>query len=342
MEQIKSNIPMKGVVVSHIGGRSENQDSYGFSAIPIGFVVVVCDGMGGLRGGRMASTIAVNTIIQCLLSEPKESDPAEVLFNAIKQANVDIMRAGQENPEYAGMGTTVTAVIISKEAATVAHVGDSRIYQLRGREKVFRTFDHSMVFEMVKSGVITEEQARLSDQSNVILKALGVYPEVEPDIEVLPYAKGDRFVLCSDGFWGVMPEKEFLQKMTRRKELGTVVKEMVGEVESIGQSKGGNHDNLTAAVIEMNSNSLKKVKMTKKVKIILAVLAALLVASLTLNIIYISKYVKASKAGIEKVEKEVKEEGAKEEGAKENSEQQTPADEKGNATEEQKDEAATK
>ncbi len=290
MELIKTKFASKGVVVSRIGGRSENQDCYGFRDTPLGQVVVVCDGMGGMQGGRIASTIAVNSIIGYLASQSEDADVSDALVQAVGHANADIINTGSENPDLYGMGTTVTVLILNKTCATIAYVGDSRIYQLRGKKKVFRTFDHSMVFEMVKSGVLTEEQARLSEQSNVILKALGVYQEIVPDIHRLPYLKGDRFVLCSDGFWGAMPEKNFLSYVSHKTDkIANVIEHTANVVDKIGRDKGGNHDNLTAAIIDVKCNSLMKVKMSKTVKFILATLILLLVSSVALNVYFIVK-----------------------------------------------------
>ena len=100
------------------------------------------------------------------------------------------------------MGSTCTVLLINDTSAIVAHVGDSRVYQIRGRNKIFRTFDHSMVFDLVKQKVITEEQARLSAQSNVITRALGIKPDIEVDVVELPYDAGDRFILTTDGIHG--------------------------------------------------------------------------------------------------------------------------------------------
>lgn len=295
MEQITTNYPLVGTIDSRIGGRNENQDNYGYATTPMGLALVVCDGMGGLRGGRMASTIAVNTILRCLASVPQEADPSEALINAIRQANAEIINTGYSNPELQGMGTTATVIILNKKCATIAHVGDSRIYQLRGKRKVYRTFDHSMVFEMVKQGVLSEEQARNSEQSNVILRALGAGAEVEPEIAILPYIKGDRFLLCTDGFWGAMPEKEFLALVTRKGSLETIIETTADKVESIGNANGGKHDNLTAAIVEVQKNSSITTKMTKNAKLLIAALAVLLVASITLNVIYINRYAQLAK-----------------------------------------------
>lgn len=189
-----------GFIDSRIGGREENQDAAGIRDTNVGYLVVVCDGMGGMQGGSVASKLAVRTILDVVDAAEKDSNPAEVLMEAIQCANKAIISEGQNNPQLRGMGTTVTAILLTAYSAITAYVGDSRIYQVRKGKKVFRTFDHSMVFEMVKKKVITEEQARLSAQSNVILKALGISQDLEVTMSEQPYLRGDRFVLCTDGF----------------------------------------------------------------------------------------------------------------------------------------------
>jgi hypothetical protein len=142
-----------------------------------------------------------------------------------------------------------------------------------------------MVFEMVKRKALTEEQARLSAQSNVILKALGVSENVDPDVFELPYQKGDRFILCSDGFWGAMPEEDFLSEVSGRDAADKVLADMVKKVDEIGKNSGGKHDNLTAAFVDMKQESKLKEKMNKTAKIMIAALAASLLLSLIFNII---------------------------------------------------------
>ena len=284
MEYIKLKFPLKGVIESRIGGRDENQDSYGYRNVPMGAAVVVCDGMGGAQGGKYASMIAVNAILDYLSQQDENGDTGKALYEAISYANMAIIQTGMENPSLYGMGTTVTALILNKQCATVAYVGDSRIYQLRGKNKVFRTTDHSMVFEMVKGGVMTEEQARCSNQSNVILKALGINTEVEADIYKLPYLENDRFILCSDGFWGAMPEPEFLKLVSKKEYLGYLIEAAANKVDNVGNAKGGHHDNLTAAIIDVKCNSKMRVKMRKVVKILLCVLSALLCISIAFNV----------------------------------------------------------
>lgn len=273
-----------GFVDSRIGGRKENQDSVGFRETELGSLIVVCDGMGGMQGGSVASQLAVQTILETVALADKKTNPKTVLIQAIKNANSAIIEHGQNNPTLRGMGTTATVLLLTPYSALTAYVGDSRIYQLRNGKKIFRTFDHSMVFEMVKKRIISEEQARLSAQSNVILKALGVNADVEVEIAERPYKKGDRFVLCSDGFWGAMPEEEFVRHLVESNPIDKILESTANVVESIGRNSGQEFDNLTAAILEMSSNSILKEKMNRTAKIIILILTVLLLISLIFNI----------------------------------------------------------
>ena len=273
-----------GFVDSRIGGRKENQDSAGFRETELGSLIVVCDGMGGMQGGSVASQLAVQTILETVALADKKTNPKTVLIQAIKNANSAIIEHGQNNPTLRGMGTTATVLLLTPYSALTAYVGDSRIYQLRNGKKIFRTFDHSMVFEMVKKRIISEEQARLSAQSNVILKALGVNADVEVEIAERPYKKGDRFVLCSDGFWGAMPEEELVRHLVESNPIDKILESTANVVESIGRNSGQEFDNLTAAILEMSSNSILKEKMNRTAKIIILILTVLLLISLIFNI----------------------------------------------------------
>ena len=259
---------------SRTGGRDENQDSYGYAQTAWGFLVTVCDGMGG---GEEVSNI---------------------LIKAIRRANMAIIEAGNENPSLKGMGSTATVLLLSERAAQIAFVGDSRIYQLRGKRKVFRTFDHSMVFDLVKQNVITEEQARLSAQSNIITRALGIKPDVEVDIQELPYEKGDRFVLCSDGIHGTMPEKQLLKMFAQKKPLGIVTDNVATYVDNLGRLSGQGYDNLTLAMVETKTNSILKPVMSKQTKIILVALAVFCLISIAANVIQAAHYTALSNQSV--------------------------------------------
>lgn len=274
---------------SRIGGRSENQDSYGWQDTYLGYLVTVCDGMGGGPGGKTASTIAVKEIVTGISEANKDEEIPNIIIKAIRRANMAIIETGKNNEVLKGMGSTATVLLISEKSAYIAHVGDSRVYQIRGNKKIFRTFDHSMVFDMVSQGVITEEQARLSAQSNVITKALGVKPDVEVEIHEVSYEKGDRFVLCSDGIHGSMPEKDFVKMVANKKgKLGSITDDIATFVDNIGRTSGGGHDNLTIAILETKVNSKLRPKMSKQTKITMLGLVALFIISIAFNIIQCS------------------------------------------------------
>ena len=128
---IESKLNITGFIDSRQGGRTENQDSAGVRDTPLGTLVIVCDGMGGMQGGSTASQMAVKSILEFMMQSDVRSNPAMTLVKAIRNANMAICKESQNNPEIRGMGTTVTAVLFSPRSALAAYVGDSRIYQLR-------------------------------------------------------------------------------------------------------------------------------------------------------------------------------------------------------------------
>lgn len=290
MKPIDTKTPFEAIAESRIGGRAENQDTCAWQDTPHGLLLLVCDGMGGGPAGKVASQMAADTIVTGVLDSSPEADRRDVLARAIRNANETLRSAQESDPRLRGMGTTVAALLINRHSAVVAHVGDSRVYQLRGAHKVFRTFDHSQVFELVKAKAITEEKARLSSDSNIITRALGPMENVEPDIVELPYEKGDRFMLCTDGIWGAMPEKELIKIAGGTKVLAGAVESLVIKVDETGKNHGGNHDNLTVALLRAPFNSKLKQKMSTKVKYTLYALAAICCISLLANFIQYKVY----------------------------------------------------
>jgi len=241
---------------SLIGGRKENQDSYDIKEVAgRGLVATVCDGMGGSVGGATASGTAVEAITEYLSEERLPESGEEKVAEAVRKANDAVYQEALENATLRGMGTTATAIWIDGTAAYVAHAGDSRIYQLRNGRKIFRTMDHSRVFELVKAKKITEEEARTRHDSNIIMRALGIRPEIAVDTKKLPYKKGDRFVLCCDGVWNCMPEAELLKMLSACGSPKDVAESVAATVDDIGRKSGGQHDNLTLVVIDMKENS---------------------------------------------------------------------------------------
>lgn len=237
-----------------VGGRSENQDAFGgFGSGNV--VLTVCDGMGGMNGGQTASRIAKTEILQTFYECPSDKWNQQLIVTAVNNANNAIYRKSLAEPTLRGMGTTATVLLLTPEAAFLTHIGDSRIYQLRGGKKIFRTFDHSKVFEMVAQNMMTEEQARNSSFSNVITRALGIRPTVEMTVEKLPYRKGDRFVLCCDGIWNCLPEPEVIGMFCEKNESLDEVNFLTESVNAIGIEKGEGHDNLTAIIADTLHNS---------------------------------------------------------------------------------------
>lgn len=253
MERISFKDGVAGAVDSRIGGRKENQDHFTYSDTPLGPLVVVCDGMGGGPAGKTASSLAADTIVERVVASLPSDDPADALDAAIRSANQALTDAISANPQLAGMGTTCVCVLFSGGSAYIGHVGDSRCYQLRNHKIRFRTTDHSQVAELVKMGTLTEEQARVSPYSNIITRAIGIQPMVQPEIDKVSYKPGDRFALMSDGIWGTVSEPILVAELTESSSAEATVSGLVERTDGRGQRKGGKHDNLTLAVVDVES-----------------------------------------------------------------------------------------
>ena len=132
MNTIKTAYPVVGFWDTRQGGRSENQDSCGFVDSPHGLLAIVCDGMGGGPAGKQASVLAVQAIAEYVCAQPKNASLTDIMKDAVERANQVILSKGQEREDLRGMGSTVVTVLFNENAAIVAHVGDSRLYQLCG------------------------------------------------------------------------------------------------------------------------------------------------------------------------------------------------------------------
>lgn len=282
---VSSRYPLHGAAYSNIGGRPENQDSLCVCETQLGLLVVVSDGMGGGPEGKTASTIAVEVIAKTVAGYAVGASREEALKVAIGRANDAMAAKVREMPQLTGMGATVVIALINKESAVVANIGDSRCYRIGKGKTRFRTNDHSFVGELVRRKVLTEEQARTSPQSNVISKALGTTNDHVPDLYEVCYCKGDRLVLCTDGVWGAMTDKELIMRLAAPIEVCSLVDGMASEVDRIGHGKGGYHDNHTMAVIEMDNNSIKTDGMSKTMKVVLAILSVFFAVSVVFNIV---------------------------------------------------------
>ena len=276
---------LRGVMNSLQGGRPENQDSVGSIETALGWLLVLCDGMGGGPGGKTASDLVKHVCADHIATCNEQSDPATALKEAIYKAEQALEQRMCAEPSLQGMGSTVVLLLINAEAAYVAHAGDSRCYRLSDGKIRFRTADHSLVGELVRKGVLTEEQARTSPQSNIITRGLGNTSNHAPEISVIPFRAGDRFVVCTDGVWGSMNEKDLLVRLTAPGSPDTIVERLGEEVDQIGFASGGGHDNHTLAMVLVTSHSKLEDRMEKKYKWALLTTFVLLVVSIVLNII---------------------------------------------------------
>jgi PPM family protein phosphatase len=218
---------VEGEVVQIVSGgvtdvgrvRTNNEDSFRILE-PLN-LFILSDGMGGEAHGEVASSLAVETIaaycqeskedsLVTLYGEPAEnwSPSTRRLQNAVHQANVKIFESAQNNPEQKGMGATLTAAWINGNRLSIAHVGDSRAYLLRGGALQQLTSDHSLVAEQVRRGILTPQQAEESEMQSVLLRALGAHPQVEVDVDETEVIPRDVLLLCSDGLTRMVTEPE--------------------------------------------------------------------------------------------------------------------------------------
>lgn len=190
--------------------RSENQDFAIVNTVEEasgnrekGRLMVVADGMGGHRGGATASKMAA-TVVKAEYLSSAMTNPGEALKAALEKANAMIFAEASTNPELRGMGTTCSCLAVIGNTAFVAHVGDSRIYLLRGGEIRQITEDHSLVASMVREGLLSAKEAETHPRRNVLQRSMGVSEQVEVDTLSLEVQVGDKFILCSDGLHGVV------------------------------------------------------------------------------------------------------------------------------------------
>jgi protein phosphatase len=220
--------------------RNANEDSF-FVRPPI---FVVADGMGGAQAGEVASKAAADAFDVDL----PDGSPEQILRETIVNANRSIHELARDDPSRAGMGTTLTAAIVSAEREEVAigHVGDSRAYRLRGGRLEQLTRDHSLVEEMRRKGQLTDAQAEDHPQRSIITRALGPEPSVEPDVHTVAAAPGDVFLLCSDGLTTMLGEAQIGKLLTRASSMSAAVRALVDEA-----NRAGGRDNITVLAFRL-------------------------------------------------------------------------------------------
>ncbi len=237
--------------------RSNNQDSYAVSLaadfedwLQRGHLFVIADGMGAHAAGELASKLAAEHVSHIYRKHP-EASPPEGLREAIREANQEIHRRGEANLDFHNMGTTCSSLLLLPQGAIAGHVGDSRVYRLRGRLLEQLTFDHSLVWEMRAAGQLTSSDAEATVPKNVITRSLGPQANVKVDLEG-PFAlqPNDTFLLCSDGLTGRVDDAEIAATLhlLRPQEAATFLI-------NLANLRGG-PDNITVMVIRVAGKSV--------------------------------------------------------------------------------------
>lgn len=246
VEPAVETLRLEAGAVSEAAGRDENQDVA--IAVPLSapddILLLVADGLGGHPAGDVASRIAADTL-RAALTEPVTGDASQVLKQAYRRAHDAILAASEQEPAYEGMGTTLTSALVRGKYATVANVGDSRAYLLRGSGLTQISRDHTVAGDELAAKRIDVETARRDPRRNILTHALGTEAKLDsklPNLFELTLLPGDRLLLCSDGLYGALDETE-LRRALAEGDADTAARALVALAE-----QRGTHDNASAAV----------------------------------------------------------------------------------------------
>jgi len=237
--------------------RSHNEDS--IAADAANGLVVLADGMGGYNAGEVASGMATTVIVtemrQILASaEPFQIDPRtkqEIAVRLVREqvlkANSSIYQAAQSQPQYAGMGTTLVVALFYDNRVLVAHLGDSRLYLHRDGSLRQVTRDHSLLQEQIDSGLISPAQAKNAQHKNLVTKALGIDPSVEPEIHEYRTRPGDLYLLCSDGLCDMVEDEDIAMTLDA---LGGNLRLAAQQLVQMANDNGG-RDNVSVILVRV-------------------------------------------------------------------------------------------
>jgi PPM family protein phosphatase len=234
--------------------RENNEDRYSYwepaadPQFPIkGRLAIVADGMGGYEGGQEASRIAVE-VIENIYANTSAGDPRTWLLQGFQAAHRRIQEYAEKYPDLQGMGTTCTAMALLDHLLYFAHVGDSRLYLVRGSSISRLTHDHSYVSRLVENGVLRADEAESHPQRHILTAALGAGNNITPDSPAQPVSlqSEDVLVLCTDGLWGLLTEDE-IQIAVAGKTAAEICDTLVDTVK-----KRGGPDNITMQVLRIN------------------------------------------------------------------------------------------
>ena len=230
--------------------RQKNQDNGG--AFPELGLFVVADGMGGHRGGEVASSLVLEVLPEFVKKAEKKKkwDPRQVISDGIRAANRAIYQKAQQEPDLQGMGTTTVSLLFRDGKLTVGHVGDSRCYFFRPDAIWQVTRDHSLVQEKLRAGLITRAQVATDLMKNVITRSVGFEEDVNVEIYEMPCGPGDVFLLCSDGLSGLVQNPQILSTVHQRFFDGGDLQGAVTALIAAANENGGD-DNVTVLMAQV-------------------------------------------------------------------------------------------
>jgi protein phosphatase len=233
--------------MTHIGQkRNVNQDYIYYTDEPLGSfpnLYLVADGMGGHKAGEKASSFAVERFVE-LAKTQTESHPFYLMQQILSQVNWELLKLSGQKEEYEGMGTTFVAATVDEDQLYVMNVGDSRLYLMKERLSQI-TKDHSLVEALVRSGQLTKEEARSHPQKNMITKALGVEPQVEPDFFQVEIREGEKILLCSDGLSNMVEDRELEQSLSQKTAPESLAKRLIDRA-----NEQGGLDNIAVVIAQ--------------------------------------------------------------------------------------------
>jgi PPM family protein phosphatase len=213
-----------------------------------GSLAIIADGMGGYEGGQEASHIAVQTVRDTFTKD--EGTPQGLLVSGMKAAHERIREYARQHPKLFGMGTTCTAACVARGFLYFAHIGDSRLYLVRGGNISRLTRDHSYVGRLIESGLISASEAEAHPQRHILTAALGVGDDPNPDtpLQPLPLQNGDTLLLCTDGLWGLVNDQELRKSVS-----GYAPVDACRELVHLAKDRGA-PDNVTLQLLRFTGN----------------------------------------------------------------------------------------
>ena len=239
---------MKAYSKTDIGSkRTMNQDSVYCNEDSVGSfqnLFIVADGMGGHKAGDYASKLCVEKMV-CAIEESKSITPVTILEEAVTEANKCVLEEAKANAEYDGMGTTMVACTLQGNTLYIANIGDSRLYIINDDIKQI-TKDHSWVEEMVKKGELTESQARIHPQKNIITRALGIDEVVHADYFEINTKPDDKILMCSDGLTNMVEDEDIEYIIRHSSSIEKAVENLVEKA-----NENGGKDNITVILVQI-------------------------------------------------------------------------------------------